>query len=113
MNITIANHIEPVDARACFESLQSLLAEMQPGFQLLTDLSGINSMPTSTAPYIGQIFMELCTQKGLESVIRVLPAEARNDIGFAIMSHFHYGPDVRIVHMVTAWREGTGAYLSE
>ena len=41
--------------------------------------------------------MELCTQKGLESVIRVLPAEARNDIGFAIMSHFHYGPDVRIV----------------
>ena len=41
--------------------------------------------------------MELGTQKGLESVIRVLPAEARNDIGFAIMSQFHYGPDVRIV----------------
>ena len=41
--------------------------------------------------------MELGTQKGLESVIRVLPAEARNDIGFAIMSQFHYNPDVRIV----------------
>ena len=53
-------------------------------------------MSTSTAPYIGQI-MELCTQKGLESVIRVLPAETRNDIGFAIMSQFHYGPHVRIV----------------
>jgi hypothetical protein len=33
---------------------------------------GVKSMSTSTAPYIGQI-MELCTQKGLESVIRVLP----------------------------------------
>jgi anti-anti-sigma regulatory factor len=85
-----------VDARACFESLQLLLAEMQPGFQLLTDLSEVKSMSTSTAPYIGQI-MELCTQKGLESVIRVLPAEARNDIGFGIMSQFHYGPHVQIV----------------
>ena len=96
LKITFAGHVEPVDARACFESLQSLLAEMQPGFRLLTDLSGVESMSISTAPYIGQI-MELCTQKGLESVIRVLPAEACNDIGFAIMSQFHYGPDVRIV----------------
>ena len=52
-------------------------------------------MSTSTAPYrtdYGAVHSE-----GLESVIRVLPAEARNDIGFAIMSRFHYGPDVRIV----------------
>ena len=54
------------------------------------------SMSISTAHYIGQI-MELGTQKGLESVIRVLPAEPRNDIGFAIMSQFHYSADVRIV----------------
>lgn len=96
LKITFSGHIAPVDARACCESLQSLLAEMQPGFRLLTDLSGVQSMSTSTARYIGQI-MELCTQKGLGSVIRVLPAEARNDIGFAIMSQFHYGPHVRIV----------------
>ena len=96
LKITIAGHIEPVDARACLESLQPLLAEIQPGFRLLTDLSGITSMSISTAPCIGQI-MELCTQKGLESVVRVLPAEPRNDIGFAIMSQFHYGADVRIV----------------
>ena len=96
LKITIADHIEPVDARTCLESLPSLLADIQPGFRLLTDLSGVQSMSTSTAPYIGQI-MELCTQKGLKSVIRVLPAEARNDIGFAIMSQFHYGPEVQIV----------------
>ena len=93
LKITVAGHIEPVDARECLESLQSLLAGIQPGFRLLTDLSGVKSMSTSTAPYIGQI-MELCTQKGLDSVIRVLP---RNDIGFSIMSQFHYGAHVRIV----------------
>ena len=96
LKITVAGHIEPVDARECLESLQSLLAGIQPGFRLLTDLSGVKSMSTSTAPYIGQI-MELCTQKGLDSVIRVLPAETRNDIGFSIMSQFHYGAHVRIV----------------
>jgi hypothetical protein len=83
-------------ASALIDSLKSLLPEMQEGFRLLTDLSGVTSMSISTAPCIEQI-MELCTQKGLESVLRVLPAEPCNDIGFAIMSQFHYGPHVRIV----------------
>lgn len=96
LKITVADHISPDDARSCLESLKSLLADIHPGFRLLTDLSGIKSMPTTTAPYVGQI-MELCAEKGLESVVRVLPAEPRNDIGYAILSQFHYGPDVRIV----------------
>jgi hypothetical protein len=41
--------------------------------------------------------MELCADKGLASVVRVLPPEPRNDISYAILSQFHYGPDVRIV----------------
>jgi hypothetical protein len=41
--------------------------------------------------------MELCADKGLESVVRVLPPEPRNDISYVILSQFHYGPDVRIV----------------
>ena len=96
LKINVVGHISPDDARSCLESLKSLLADIQPGFRLLTDLSGIKSMPTTTAPYVGQI-MELCAEKGLESVVRVLPAEPCNDIGYAILSQFHYGPDVRIV----------------
>lgn len=96
LKIIVVGHISPDDAGSCLESLKSLLADIPPGFRLLTDLSGIKSMPTTTAPYVGKI-MELCTEKGLESVVRVLPAEPRNDIGYAILSQFHYGPDVRIV----------------
>jgi hypothetical protein len=53
-------------------------------------------LPTTAAPYIGQI-MELCADKGLESVVRVLPTEPRHDIGYAILSKFHYSPGVRII----------------
>jgi hypothetical protein len=96
LRITIAGHSTPEEARSGLEDLRSLLTDVQPGFRLFTDLSGILSMPTTAAPYIGQ-FMELCTEKGVELVVRLLPAEPNKDIGFAIMSHFHYGPDIRIV----------------
>lgn len=110
LKITVADHVAPEDARTCLEQLQSLLAEIQPGFRLLSDLSRLKSMPTTTAPFIGQI-MELCTDKGLQSVVRVLPPEPRNDIGYAILSHFHYSHDVSIVTCKNA--EEAASYLAE
>jgi hypothetical protein len=53
-------------------------------------------MPTNAAPYVGQI-MESCGQKGVELVVRLLPTDPGKDIGLAIMSRFHYAPDVPIV----------------
>ena len=67
-------------------------------------------MPITAAPYIGQI-MELCAEKGGELVVRLLPAEPSKDIGFAIMSHFHYAPDIRIVTCATM--EEAASYLLE
>ena len=57
-------------------------------------------MPTTAAPYVGQI-MELCAGKGVALVVRLLPAEPSKDIGFAIMSRFHYSPDIPIVTCAT------------
>lgn len=96
LKITATNHVAPEDVRSCLEHLRTLLADVEPGFRLLADLSGITSMPTTTAIHVGQI-MEFCDGKGLDSVVRVLPPEPRNDIGYAILSQFHYGPDVQIV----------------
>jgi len=100
LKITVAGHSTAEEARSCLENLQSLLADIQPGFRLFADLSGLLSMPTTAAPYIGQI-MESCAEKGVELVVRLLPAEPSKDIGFAIMSHFHYSPDIRIVTCAT------------
>jgi hypothetical protein len=100
LKITVAGHSTPEEVRSCLENLQSLLTDIQPGFRLFVDLSGVLSMPTTAAPYIGQI-MESCAEKGVELVVRLLPAEPSKDIGFAIMSHFHYAPDIRIVTCTT------------
>jgi hypothetical protein len=100
LKITVAGHSTPEEARSCLESLQSLLKEIQPGFKLFADLSGVRSMPTTAAPYIGQI-MESCAEKGVALVVRLLPADPSKDIGLAIMSRFHYSPDIPIVTCTT------------
>jgi hypothetical protein len=110
LRITLAGHTTAEEARSCMESVRSLLADIQPGFRLLADLSGILSMPTTAAPYIGQL-MDSCAEKGVVLVVRLLPAEPSKDIGFAIMSRFHYAPDVRIVTCATM--EEAANYLLE
>jgi hypothetical protein len=100
LTISWAGHATVDEARFCLENLQSLLTDIQPGFRLFTDLSRLLSMPTAAAPYIGQI-MESCSEKGVQLVVRLLPAEASKDIGFTIMSHFHYAPDIRVVTCAT------------
>jgi hypothetical protein len=110
LRITLAGHTTAEEARSCTESVRSLLADIQPGFRLLADLGGILSMPTTAAPYIGQL-MDSCAEKGVVLVVRLLPAEPSKDIGFAIMSQFHYAPDVRIVTCATM--EEAANYLLE
>jgi hypothetical protein len=96
LKITIAGHTTTEEVESCLESLRSLLADVQPGFRLFANLSGILSMPTTAAPHIGQI-MESCGEKGVALVVRLMPAEPSKDIGFAIMSRFHYAPDIEVV----------------
>ncbi|HEX3443520.1 MAG TPA: hypothetical protein VHS80_02315 [Chthoniobacterales bacterium] len=100
LKIASTGHSTAEEASSCLENLRSLLTDIQPGFKLFVDLSGVLSMPTTAAPYIGQI-MESCAEKGVELVVRLLPADPSKDIGFAIMSRFHYAPDIPIVTCAT------------
>ena len=111
LKIIIAGHTTLEEANSCLENLRSLLTDVQPGFRLFADLSGLLSMPTTAAPSIGQI-MDLCATKGVELVVRLLPTEPSKDIGFAIMSRFHYTPDTPIITCATM-EEVTNHLLSE
>src|SRR5260221_10049993 len=95
LKITVAGHSTPEEARSCLDSLRSLLTDVQPPFKLFADLGDLLSMPTTSAPYITQI-MESCAENGVGLVARLLPPEPSTDIGFAIITHFHYAPDVPI-----------------
>jgi anti-anti-sigma regulatory factor len=100
IRITVAGDTIAEEVRSALEDLRSLLIDVQPGFSLLADLSGLVSMPTSVAPHLGEV-MDLCAEKGVAFVVRLLPPDPRKDIGLTIMSHFHYPPHVRIVTCAT------------
>ena len=69
------------------EDVVALLNDLSPGFRLLTDLGRLDSISVDCAPIIGEV-MELCDQKGVGLVVRVIP-EQRKDIGFNILSLLH------------------------
>jgi anti-anti-sigma regulatory factor len=83
------------EVRGIFEKMQMLLADMRPGFRLLTDLTHLKSMDSSCAPCMKQI-MDLCDKKGVAIVVRIV-SDPNKDIGFNIMSLFHYTRAVVIV----------------
>ena len=83
------------EARCCFERIQTLLTEHEPGFRLVEDFTDLDSMDASCSLYITKI-MDLCTEQQVSMVVRIFPDPSK-DIGFNILSHFHYTRDVLIV----------------
>ena len=75
--------------------LEQILPRCKKGFKVLTDLSSLESMKQEAHRTIEKS-MELLNQHGVLKVIRVIPDPAK-DIGFNIMSLFHYSRDVKIL----------------
>jgi len=95
LKMTYTQDVGPEEASCCIEEVRMLLADMPSGFRLLTDFTRLESMDTSCSLYMEQI-MDLCDQHGVAMVVRVV-ADSQKDIGFNIMSLFHYARDIPIV----------------
>jgi hypothetical protein len=95
LKISYAQHVGPEDTKGVAEQAPALLRDLRPGFRMLTDLSGLESMDLECVPYIERL-MDLCNQQGIEMVVRVIP-DPQKDIGMNILSLFHYRRRVRIV----------------
>jgi hypothetical protein len=100
VKITAAGDTIAEEVSSAVENLRALLTDVQPGFRVLADLSALISMPTSAATHLGEI-MELCTEKGVALVVRLLPPDPSKDIGLAIISQFHYPSHVPIFTCAT------------
>jgi hypothetical protein len=96
LKVSYAQHVGPEDTKRAEEKLRALLADLRPGFRLLTDLSALESMDLACVPFIKKM-MDQCNKKGVETVVRVIP-DPHKDIGLNILSLFHYR---RRVHIVT------------
>lgn len=73
----------------------ALLADLSSGFRLLVDLSQLEGMDTKCAGEIGSV-MELLDKYKVGVIVRIIPNPMK-DIGFNILSLFHYRSRPKIV----------------
>ena len=90
--IIVSGHVDRSQAERFYEELPALVAQCGKGFTVVTDLSSLEVMDLDVAPMIRR-GMEFFNQHGVAQVFRVIPDPAK-DIGFNIMSMFHYSDDV-------------------
>jgi hypothetical protein len=88
---------------------KALLAELPAGIKVLADLSRLESMDAESTVEIGKM-MEMCDEKGVEIVVRVIPDPSK-DIGFSILSMFHYKKRIRSVTCETLDEAGKALEL--
>jgi hypothetical protein len=95
IQIRFAGQVTLADAEECNRQVRGLIPALKPGFCLLTDISELEEMSLACEPLVAEL-MDVFAEHGIKKVIRVVPKPDR-DIGFGIMSLFHYGPAVRVV----------------
>ena len=95
LTMSFSQQVDSAEMRSCREKVESLLVDVEPGFRLLTDLTGLDSMDKECSADLGEI-MSLCDSKGINAVVTVVP-DPKKDIGFTILEPFHYGKHVDVM----------------
>lgn len=99
-DLLIIHFSEVVDrqqTRKSVERVQSLIQGIKPGFTVISDLGRLTHMDFDCAEDVGKL-MDLCNQARVARICRVSP-KPDVDIGWSILSHFHY--DTHRVHINT------------
>jgi hypothetical protein len=103
--LNFSERVRADDYKSNRENAEALLAELQPGFRILVNLSSMESMDLDCVPEIAR-FMNLSNRSGVSMVVRVI-ADPSKDIGLNILSLFHYGQHVRTATCATMTEAAT------
>ena len=95
LHFTFSQHVTAEETRRWRQQLCEVLGTLRQGFTLLSNLSSLDVMDLDCAPDI-EWSMEALNEAGIARVVRIIP-DPRKDIGFNIMSHFHYRRSVTFV----------------
>ena len=95
LRIKFSGHATVAESRESLKRFETLLPDLPTGFRLLTDLSGLELMDQDCVPQLKTV-MDHCNAKGVSLIVRVIP-DPHKDIGFNILSLFHYRHNIRIV----------------
>ena len=97
--ISATQKVTVAEAKMVAKRIHEVLEDVAPGFRVLADFRGLESMDSAAAPHIAKM-MDALSKKNVASVTRVMP-DPRKDIGLNILSQFHYGPEVTITTFET------------
>jgi len=92
---TFAGRVEVDQILQSHNDTATIIADLAPGFRVLADLTSLDSMSVDCAPEIAKI-MELCAKGGVKLIVRIIPDPSK-DIGFSILSRFHYRTKPRTI----------------
>jgi anti-anti-sigma regulatory factor len=93
--IIFSQKVDHAEAKEYREKIEAMSPDLQPGFRVFVDLSQLEQMDSACASEIRAV-MDLFQKIGVSKIVRVIP-DPHKDIGFKLMSKFHYGHDVPIL----------------
>ena len=93
--IEFVGKIDVQQAKQSYLDIQKVTPKDGKGFKILTDLSRVESADLEIAPVIKKS-MDFFDSQGVTEIIRVIPDPAQ-DIGFNILSLFHYSKKVKFI----------------
>lgn len=92
--ISATGRVTKEEVKTAAQEVREIVKDMEPGFRVLTDFRWLESMDPAAASHVAEM-MDALTEKQVGSVTRVVP-DPRKDIGFNILSQFHYDPKIPI-----------------
>lgn len=93
--LNYAGQISPAELESTREEIKAVLADLPSDLRLLADLSQLEFMDPACMTEIGRT-MEVVDQHGVSLIMRVIP-DSSKDIGFNILTIFHYPHQPRII----------------
>ena len=100
LRISYSGHVTLDEVRGMRPELDATLQSVPSGFRLLADLSGLDEMDVECSSEI-RLVMDDLRERGVAQIVRVIPDHWK-DIGFAMMSRFHYNSSVSMQTVETA-----------
>jgi hypothetical protein len=92
--VSAAGRVTKEEVKTAAQEVREIVKDAEPGFHVLTDFRWLESMDPAAAPHVAEM-MDALSEKQLGSVTRVVPDPSK-DIGFNILSQFHYDPKIPI-----------------